>query len=531
MSRGQGEISARVEAPVTVKAYLLCAFAAFGGILFGYDSGYISGVLGMNYFKKEFGHSGSTDEAAFDGYMYDTWQKSLITSILSCGTFFGALFAGSLADWIGRRNTVVSGCGVFMLGVILQVASTTIGLLVGGRLIAGIGVGFVSAVIILYMSEIAPKSVRGAIVSGYQFAITIGLLLASCVDQATKNRMDSGSYRIPISIQFAWALILGGGLLMLPESPRYFVKDDKLEEAAKALARIRGQPVDSEYIQSELAELVANFRHEREHMQSGWIDCFRGGWSPSGNLRRVILGIFLQMFQQLTGVNFIFYYGTTFFQQVGLKNSFLISVITNVVNVCSTPISFWAIERLGRRPLLLGGALGMLVCQFIVAIVGVAAPGSDAQGICLIVFVCIYIFFFATTWGPAAWVVIGEVYPLPIRAKGVALATASNWLWNFVLGYVTPYMVDENEGNLGVKVFFVWGSTCTLCGIFAYFMIPETKGLSLEQVDRMLEETTPHNSAKWVPHDTFADDAARKEIAKATGAAHVATYEVEPKSA
>lgn len=126
-------------------------------------------------------------------------------------------------------------------------------------------------------------------------------------------------------------------------------------------------------------------------------------------------------------MNFIFYYGTTFFQQVGLSNSFLISIITNVVNVCSTPISFWAIERLGRRPLLIGGALGMLVCQFIVAIVGVAAPDSNAQGICLIVFVCIYIFFFATTWGPAGWVVIGEVYPLPIRAKGVALATASNW--------------------------------------------------------------------------------------------------------
>ncbi|EOD43325.1 monosaccharide transporter [Neofusicoccum parvum] len=530
MSRNTGEISARVEAPVTIKAYLLCAFAAFGGILFGYDSGYISGVLGMNYFKQEFGHSGSTNSEAYNGYMYETWQKSLITSILSAGTFFGALFAGSLADWMGRRTTIVAGCGVFMVGVALQVASTFVGLLVAGRLIAGIGVGFVSAIIILYMSEIAPKAVRGAIVSGYQFAITIGLLLASCVDQATKGRMDSGSYRIPISIQFAWAIILGGGLLMLPESPRYFVKDNKIDKAADALARIRGQPKDSEYIQSELAELVANFRHESENMRSGWLDCFRGGWAPSGNFRRVMLGVFLQMFQQLTGVNFIFYYGTTFFQQVGLKNSFLISVITNVVNVCSTPISFWAVERLGRRALLIYGALGMLCCQFIVAIVGVAAPGTDAQGICLIVFVCIYIFFFATTWGPAAWVVIGEVYPLPIRAKGVALSTASNWLWNFILGYITPYMVDEDQGNLGVKVFFVWGSTCTLCALFAYFMVPETKGLSLEQVDRMLEETTPHSSAKWVPHDTFADDSARAEIAKATGAAHVYNETVEPKT-
>lgn len=237
--------------------------------------------------------------------MYHTWEKSLITSILSAGTFFGALFAGSLADWIGRRSTVIAGCGVFMLGVICQIASSSLGLLVAGRLIAGVGVGFVSAVIILYMSEIAPKAVRGAIVSGYQFAITIGLLLASCVGQATKDRLDSGAYRIPIGLQFAWALILGTGLFLLPESPRHYVKKDQLDKAAEALAILRGQPKDSEYIQSELSELVANFRHESENMQAGWADCFKGGWSPKGNLRRVMLGVFLQMFQQLTGVNFI----------------------------------------------------------------------------------------------------------------------------------------------------------------------------------------------------------------------------------
>jgi MFS family permease len=159
--------------------------AAFGGILFGYDSGYINGVLAMNYFKQEFGgklsrvrtaitigqlanhHTGpSNDPSAFNGHLYTTAEQSLIVSILSAGTFFGALFAGSLADWIGRRSTIITGCGIFSLGVVLQVASTTVSLLVVGRLIAGIGIGFVSAVIILYMSEVAPKAIRGAIVSG-----------------------------------------------------------------------------------------------------------------------------------------------------------------------------------------------------------------------------------------------------------------------------------------------------------------------------------------------------------------------------
>jgi sugar porter (SP) family MFS transporter len=246
----------------------------------------------------------STSEDAYNGLLYETWQKSLIVSILSAGTFFGALIAGSFADWIGRRSTVILGCAVFSVGVAMQVASTSVSLLVPGRLIAGFGVGFVSAIIILYMSEIAPKAVRGAIVSGYQFFITIGLLLASVVNQTMKDNMTARSYRIPMAIQFVWALILATGLFLLPESPRYWVKKDRLDEAARALSKLRGQPIESSFIKDELAELVANYRFEMENMHSGWADCFRGGWKPDGNLRRVVLGMAMQMMQQWTGVNF-----------------------------------------------------------------------------------------------------------------------------------------------------------------------------------------------------------------------------------
>ena len=240
----------------------------------------------------------------FNGRLYKTWEQSLIVSILSAGTFFGALFAGSLADWVGRRSTIIAGCGIFSLGVVLQVASTTVALLVPGRLIAGIGVGFVSAIIILYMSEVAPKAVRGAIVSGYQFCITIGLLLASVVDNSLKGRMDSGSYRIAMAMQWIFALILGTGLFLLPESPRWYVKRGRNEDAARALSTLRGQPVDSQYVKDELKELVANHDYESKHMHTGWLDCFRGGWKPSSNFRRVMLGMALQMMQQWTGVNF-----------------------------------------------------------------------------------------------------------------------------------------------------------------------------------------------------------------------------------
>lgn len=512
----------RIEAPVTWKAYLICAFASFGGIFFGYDSGYINGVLGAKIFIEAVEGPGHTSLSESN--------TSLIVSILSCGTFFGAIIAGDVADFIGRKWTVIMGCFIYMLGVVIQMvtgAGDPLGAIVAGRLIAGLGVGFESAIVILYMSEICPRKVRGALVAGYQFCITIGIMLASIVVYATQDRADTGVYRIPIAIQFAWALILGGGLFLLPDSPRYFVKRGNVVAAADALSHLRGQPKDSEYIQVELAEIVANEEYERQLIPSttwfgSWANCFKGGLSHGkSNLRRTILGTSLQMMQQWTGVNFIFYYSTPFLKSTGaIENTFLISLIFTLVNVCSTPLSFWTVERFGRRPLLIYGALGMLICQFLVAIIGVTVgfnhthpnpanpstsladniPAVNAQ----IAFIAIFIFFFASTWGPGAWIVIGEIFPLPVRSRGVGLSTASNWLWNTIIAVITPYMVGETKGNLKSSVFFVWGGLCTCAFVYAYFLVPETKGLSLEQVDKMMEESTPRTSARWKPTTTFA---------------------------
>ncbi|KAF2012422.1 monosaccharide transporter [Aaosphaeria arxii CBS 175.79] len=513
----------RIEAPVTFKAYMMCAFAAFGGIFFGYDSGYISGVMGMAYFKHEFaglpypGPDASPQEIA--SFHIPSSKQSLIVSILSAGTFFGSLMAGDLADLFGRRTTIIAGCSLLSVGVVLQVASTAYNLLVAGRLIAGLGVGFVSAIIILYMSEIAPKKVRGMIVSGYQFCITVGILLASCVVYATQNMDNSASYRIPIAIQWVWALILALGLAFLPESPRYFVKRGNLPKARKSLARLRGQPEDSDYIEEELTEIVANHEYEMKiigydvgYIRS-WLNCFTGSIrDPGSNLRRTLLGVSAQMMQQWTGINFIFYFGTVFFQNLGsIQNPFLISLITTLVNVLSTPISLWTIERFGRRPLLIWGAVGMIVCQFIIAIAGTIDGNNPSTVRAEIAFICLYIFFFASTWGPGCWVVVGEHFSLPMRSRGVAMSVSSNWFWNCIIAVITPYMVDKDQGNLGAKVFFVWGGLCCFCLLWAYFLVYETKGLSLEQVDLLLQETTPRKSSHWKPTTTFTSEMATKD--------------------
>ncbi|KAF2766787.1 high affinity glucose transporter RGT2 [Teratosphaeria nubilosa] len=455
-------------------AIVIGLFVAFGGVLFGYDTGTISGILAMPYWVRSFATNGNDKITPS--------QDALIVSILSAGTFCGALFAAPAADILGRRIGLMASAGlVFNLGVVLQTISTSQPLFIAGRFFAGLGVGLISAMVPLYQSETSPKWIRGTIVGAYQLAITIGLFLAAIVNNATQNRNDSGSYRIPIAIQFAWSIIIVVGLLFLPETPRYLIKQDKLDKAAKSLSQLRRLPPDHPALVEELSEIEANHRFEMSLSKATYLDCFIGTVG-----KRLLTGCLLQGLQQLSGVNFIFYYGTQYFKNAGFEDPFIISVITNCVNVASTFPGLYLVEKMGRRNLLLMGAIGMTVCQYIVAITGTVAGTTDltAQR-AAIAFVCIYIFFFACSWGPVAWVVTGEMFPLKVRAKCLSMTTATNWLLNFAIAYSTPYMVDAEHADLQSKVFFVWGSFCFLCIFFVWFMIYETKNLSLEEVDEL----------------------------------------------
>ncbi|OSX64216.1 hypothetical protein POSPLADRAFT_1054823 [Postia placenta MAD-698-R-SB12] len=479
----------------------MTAFAAFGGILFGYDTGTISGIIEMSDWLHLFGTPCPADLAAdscTNGYYLPSKRSSLVVSILSAGTFFGALLGAPVADIIGRRLGIQLSCLVFALGVALQTGSSNIATFVVGRVFAGLGVGLVSTLIPMYQSECSPKWIRGAVVAGYQWAVTIGLLLASVINNATKNRDSHAAWRIPISIQFIWAFILCTGMIFLPESPRWLVKQGRDEQAAAALSRLTGYgPTDPE-LELELADIRAGLEEEKASGESSYLDCFR----PSHNkiILRTLSGIFIQAWQQLTGINFIFYYGTTFFKNSGISNPFLVSVATNIVNVFMTLPGMWGVEHFGRRSLLLWGAVVMTICEFLVAIIGVTISVTDQSGQkALIALVCIYIAAFASTWGPIAWIVVGEIYPLNVRAKAISMSVASNWLWNWAISYMTPYLVDTGPGNAGLqaKVFFIWGSTCLGAGIFVYFCIPETKGLSLEQIDLLYQNSTPLTSARY----------------------------------
>ncbi|KAK0118982.1 High-affinity glucose transporter rgt2 [Cadophora gregata] len=397
----------------SLPAIFMGAFIAFGGILFGYDTGTIGGILAMDYWVELFA---TTTNAAGDKYISSS-QQALIVSMLSVGTLVGALFGASIGDRIGRKMGLIIACVVFNIGVTLQTIATAIPLSIAGRTIAGAGVGVVSVLIPLYQSESAPKWIRGTLISTYQLALTTGLLLASIVNNATQNRNNSGSYRISVAIQALWALIHAGGLLYLPETPRYFVKKGDEAKALASLGRLRRLPVTSPTLREELDEIIANHQYELTLGSSSWLQCFSKGGSQR---KRLFTGCAIMGLSQLTGINFIFYYGTQFFKHSGISNPFTISLITNLVNVFSTIPGQVLVEKWGRRPLLLFGAIGMCFCEFIVAIVGVTADSEVANKV-LIAFVCFYIFFFACSWGPVGWVVVGEIFPLRLRAKSVAL--------------------------------------------------------------------------------------------------------------
>ncbi|POR35481.1 Putative glucose transporter rco-3 [Tolypocladium paradoxum] len=482
-------------------AIMVGLFVASGGLLFGYDTGAINGILAMPEFINQF----ATDCQVNNQPDICPKDLSIIVAILSAGTVVGALLAAPAGDSLGRRITLLIAVGVFCIGAVCQVCADAIPLLLVGRALAGVGVGAISVLVPLYQSEMAPKWIRGTLVCAYQLSITIGLLSASVVNIITSNITNSSAYRIPLGLQIIPALILTAGLLVLPETPRFLVKKGRKEAAGLSLSRLRRLDITHPALIEELQEIVANHQYEMTLGPDTYKDVFVG--TPHLG-RRTFTGCGLQMLQQLTGINFIMYYSTTFFGGVGVASPYTKSMIINVINVVSTIPGLLIIESWGRRRLLMVGALGMAACQLLMASFSTAAGQDlqDASQTILVVFCSLNIFFFAASWGPVVWVVTSEIYPLKVRAKAMSLSTASNWVLNFGIAYSTPFMVGTGPGNasFGPKIFFIWGAFCIVAVFFVWCMVYETSKISLEQIDEMYERVNhAWNSKNFEPSWSF----------------------------
>ena len=391
---------------------------------------------------------------------------------------------------------------VFIIGVIIQMASNTSWVQIAiGRLIAGAGVGALSIMVPMYTSETGPRQVRGALVSTYQLFITAGIFTADAINFGTEKRPNSGAWRIPMGIGFIWPLILGLGILFFPESPRFAYRKGRIQEARTTMAKFYGVSESHREVQREIGEIKEKHDLEVSLGKRPWIELITGPRMAY----RTALGIVLQALQQLTGANFFFYYGTTIFKATGINNSFVTAMILGGVNFGMTFFGLYVVERFGRRKALIVGGIGMTVNFLIFASVGSFAlnnqnpTATPAAGAAMIVFACLFIAFYATTWGPIIWCIVGELFPSHYRARSMALVTSSNWTWNFLIAFFTPFIV----GDVGFKYGYVFASCNFAAVLIVYFFVCETQGRTLEEIDTMyISKVKPWKSSKWVPPST-----------------------------
>ncbi|KAI9471925.1 MAG: general substrate transporter [Benjaminiella poitrasii] len=469
----------------SLQLYIVCAFTAIGGFCFGYDSGVVSGVLTMPPFIAAMTGGGTFLKAI---------QTSVITGLLLAGCFVGSLFAGPLCERLSRKVTIIIASAVFCIGAAVQTASNSYDMMIAGRFVAGLGVGSLSMAVPLYLSELAPKEIRGRLISLQQLMITIGLMVAFWVGAGTQYIESSAAYRIPLGIQIAPAFVLGIGAFFLPYSPRWLVNRGRNDEALAVLARLHSNgDKTAPHVVTEYEEIVAQVEQERAVSVSSYLELLKGTVR-----RRLILGVLIQIFQQFTGINSIMYYAPTIFQQAGVSGrsaSLIASGVNGVLNVLATIPAILFLDRLGRRVVLISGAClmgtAMLLCGIVMGATGrvfenpetgqmeVDMSGNIHASYFCIVMVYFFVAGFAYSWGPVGWVYPAEIYPLSMRAKGTSITTAANWLMNFIISLFVPVMLTSI--TWGTYIFF--GCCCAVMSVVVWLFYPETKGRSLEEMD------------------------------------------------
>ncbi|KKK19645.1 putative MFS monosaccharide transporter [Aspergillus ochraceoroseus] len=475
---------------VSLRAAAMALFVSIGGLLFGYDTGQISGFQQMSNYLERYGELGA------DGsYYFSNVRAGLIVSLLSIGTLIGALAGAPIADRLGRKWSITLWCMILNVGLIVQITSPSGNWVqvVMGRWTTGLGVGGCSLLVPMYQGESAPRHIRGTMISCYQLFMTLGIFLAYCINLGTNHLDGTAQWRITLGLTFLFALLLGGGMAMFPESPRFDYRQGRVDHARHTMSRLYGVPENHRVIIQELADIQAQL--DAESGEQAWHEFL----TAPRMFYRIILGMTLQSLQQLTGANYFFYYGTTIFRGAGISNSFVTQLILGAVNFGSTFGGLYIVENFGRRKSLITGATCMFICFMIFASIGhfmldVENPeNTPGPGKGMVVVACFFILFFATTWGPQIWTLVAELYPSKYRAKGMALATASNWLWNFLIGFFTPFITGDIDFAYG----YVFAGCLVVGGLVVYFFVIEGQGRTLEQLDWMYV----NNVAPWKSSD------------------------------
>jgi sugar porter (SP) family MFS transporter len=497
-----------------VRVYFCAAVAAFCAVMIGYDSAFIGGSLALPSFQSE-----------FNWKQYSETESNLISAnIVSCyqaGAFFGSFFAYPAGHFIGRKKGLQISSAVFILGAGLMLGATGsrgLGLLYGGRVLAGLGVGGASNLTPIYISELAPPAIRGRLVGLYELGWQIGGLVGFWINYGVSESMAPShkQWIIPFAIQIIPAGMMFCGLFLIKESPRWLMTRNQRSKALANLCWIRKLNPSDIYMLEEVSAIDAAIAYQSATVGLGFWQPFQALYRDRKVLYRFFLGSSLFFWQNASGINAINYYSPTVFKSIGItgtNNSLLTTGIFGVIKTIFTLIwLFFLIDRLGRRNLLMFGAFGGGLCLYYVgAYIKIADPSHHVSksgklssgGISAMAFFYLWTAFYTPSWNGTPWVLNSEMFPQNVRTLGQAFAAASNWFFNFLVARFTPQMFT----SMGYGVYFFFASLMMCSIVFVFFLIPETKGIPLESMDRLFsKKLVPRHAHKVVMRELATDE-------------------------
>ncbi|HVZ87850.1 MAG TPA: sugar porter family MFS transporter [Polyangia bacterium] len=431
--------------------YLATAISALGGLLFGYDVGVISGAI--LFIQKAFSLSPGLEE--------------IVVSAVLLGSLAGAAVGGVLADRLGRRKLLIITALVFGAGAIGAAAAPGTGWLLVARIVAGAAIGVASFVAPLYISEIAPVEIRGKLVSINQVALTSGIVISYGIDYAFAG---SQAWRWMFALALVPAAAFCTGLLFIPDSPRWLLGSGQEDRARAVLNQIR----DPKRVENELTEIRGGLAKQKGH----WSELLGPLLRPA-----MIVGVGLAIAQQITGINTVIYYAPTIFKFAGLSSAsvaILASIGVGAVNLLLTLVAMQLIDRVGRRPLLLASLAGMALSLFALGLAFSLSRLAGSLGWIAVTGLMVYVGSFAVGLGPVFWLLLSEIYPLRIRGRAMSVATVVNWAANLLVA--SSFLTLT---HLLGKAWTFWSYAAVSVGawVFAFFLVPETKGRSLEEIE------------------------------------------------
>jgi sugar porter (SP) family MFS transporter len=441
-------------------------FGALGGLLFGYDTGVISGAI--LFITKDFGLS--------------PFMQGAVVAALLLGAMIGAGFAGPMSDRLGRRRLIMIAAVTFTVGALGAAVAPDAGTLVAARFVLGLAVGSAALVVPLYLSEIAPTQIRGAISSLNQLMIVVGILAAFIVNAILAS---SGDWRLMLGLAAVPSLILLVGMFFMPETPRFLVRTGEETEAREVLEEVSADDARGEEAPERKIEEI----REVEQEEAGGLRLLREPWVRPA----LVVAIGLAVFQQLIGINTIIYYAPTTLTSVGFgpESAIYANLVIGTLNVAMTVVAIRIIDRLGRKPMLLAGLVGMVASLTVLGLSSelLAEPKTSSDPAAIITLVCLatFIVSFAATWGPVVWVMLPEVLPLNVRGTAMGVAVFLHWGANFLVAQSFPVMLDSWGPG---PVFLGYAVIGVLAFLFVRAVVPETKGRSLEEIEADLQRKT-----------------------------------------